>query len=64
MRCIPCEREKSKLPFLIDRAKQRAKQSGEYYAIIYDEEDKKYRITSESLAKQQGEKVLHLLSPY
>jgi len=64
VRCIPCEREKKKLPFLLDKAKQRAIENKTYLAVYFDKEDKKYRITTETLAKRQGEEILQVLSPY
>ena len=45
--CLPCEREKAKLPTYQQLAKQRAKKENKTIAIYFDTEDKKYiRLTA------------------
>lgn len=64
MICIPCEREKSKLPLLIELAKNRAKRENEYTIIYFDKEDKKYRITTYENGKTEKVKPYGIYSPY
>ena len=64
MICIPCEREKSKLPLLIELAKNRAKKENEYTIIYFDKEDKKYRITTYENGKNEKVKPYGIYSPY
>jgi hypothetical protein len=40
--CLPCEREKAKLPVYRDLAKQRAINEKQIIVVYFDEEDKKY----------------------
>ncbi len=52
--CLPCEREKAKLPTYEQLAKQRAKKENKTIAIYFDTEDKKYIISSVEQAERSG----------
>lgn len=52
--CLPCEREKAKLPTYEQLAKQRAIKENKTIAIYFDTEDKKYIISSVEQAESSG----------
>ena len=52
--CLPCEREKAKLPTYEQLAKQRAINENKTIAIYFDTEDKKYIISSLEQANASG----------
>lgn len=69
MTCIPCAYKKlleeSKLNFLRKTAKARAVESGSFYAIVFDEEDKRYIIKEYESAKVTSESTItEVISPY
>ncbi len=51
---------------LLDDAKTKAKNTGKYQVIIFDEDDKSFEIMEEDEAKQQGltDFIYTTLSPY
>lgn len=51
--CLPCEREKAKLPTYRRLAKARAISERKMIAVIFDEEDKKYITMDYQTAKQR-----------
>lgn len=52
--CLPCEREKAKLPTYEQLAKQRAIKENKTIAIYFDTEDKKYIMSSVEQANASG----------
>jgi hypothetical protein len=51
--CIPCEREKAKLPKYREIAKQRALTEKKIIIVYLDEEDKKFRLLDLQTAKNR-----------
>jgi hypothetical protein len=68
MRWKPCEYNKAieaeRLKTLRVTAKKRAQEQNEYFVIHYDEEDKKYRITSKTMAGRLDLEKVEVISPY
>lgn len=55
--CLPCEREKAKLPTYEKLAKERAIREQKTIVVYFDEEDKKYRISTIDTAKSGGYRI-------
>ena len=52
--CIPCEREKAKLPKYRELAKERAVRENKIIVVYFDEEDKRFIATTLDYANEQG----------
>ena len=61
--CLPCEREKAKLPTFRTLAKQRAISENKIIVVVLDEEDKKFRIMDYEMAKLRGYAVEEYYTP-
>jgi hypothetical protein len=61
--CLPCEREKARLPMVNKMAKERAKETGKLIAVYFDEEDKRYMATDYETARAQGYTVTAYFTP-
>jgi hypothetical protein len=61
--CLPCEREKARLPMVYNMAKQRAKDTGKLIAVYFDEEDKRYMATDLETARAAGYIITAYFTP-
>lgn len=52
--CLPCEREKAKLPTYRELAKKRALNEKKIIVVYFDEEDKKYCTMDFETSLQRG----------
>lgn len=61
--CLPCEREKAKLPTYGILAKQRARTENKIIVVYFDEEDKKYCTTDLETSRSRGYKAVEYYTP-
>jgi len=61
--CLPCEREKAKLPTYGILAKQRAINENKTIVVYFDDEDKKYYTTDLETAQKRGYKAVEYYTP-
>ena len=61
--CLPCEREKAKLPTYRALAKRRALNENKIIVVYFDEEDKKYITTDMEAAQERGVTIVEYFTP-
>lgn len=61
--CLPCEREKAKLPTFRNLAKQRAVRENKIIIVYFDDEDSKYKTMDYELALSRGVTIAEYFTP-
>lgn len=61
--CLPCEREKAKLPTYRRLAKRRAITENKIIVVYFDEEDKKFITTDLEAARERGITIVEYFTP-